>query len=86
MTSRRTIKRAVIYWDTKARDREGWAWRIEYDDGHEESGPWEDDKGDVAAMVVELCYRNGIEIRCDQVAGVDRPHSLTGWYDVEGAP
>lgn len=55
-TSIRTVRRVEIFWDDQDSTDEGWAYRVHYTDGHEESGACssgdpDDAIGDLAAAV-----------------------------------
>ena len=69
----RELIEAGIYWDSQDPNNEGWAYRLFYDDEHQESGPfdWEED-GDLAEGVVELLHQNGISILVGEVANEPR--------------
>ena len=55
-----------VYWD---RSGDGWAERITYDGGHQESGPNDlDDDDSLAEAVVNLGYAYGLDIDSGSVA------------------
>lgn len=72
MTTTREITEATIYWDRQG-DPEGWAYRLDYSDGHCESGPWEmplpdeADASDLQRAVVALADQWGLTIEADEV-------------------
>lgn len=73
-TMARALTQAEIYWDSQDRANEGWAFRLTYEDGHQESGEWEGSTPIDAAhshledAVVDLAYENGVEIERGNVA------------------
>lgn len=58
-----TLTTATIYWDTQDPTNEGWAYRVRYSDGHEESGEWDaminERDGGVADAVIDLVAQHG---------------------------
>jgi len=42
MTTDRTLNYCLVCVDSQDPSNEGWAWRVVYDDGHQESGPADD--------------------------------------------
>ena len=61
-----------MYWDTSDAANEGGAWRIRWETGDEESGPWDwpvdQQNGGIADAVVELARQHGAEIEPGDVA------------------
>ena len=74
----RELKQIEVYWDSQDPANEGWAERLTYDDGHQESGPCDeldhDDatSGELQDAVVALAWANGIEIDTAAVAADSR--------------
>jgi hypothetical protein len=70
----RKLTQVEIYWDSQDPNNEGWAERLTYDDGHQESGPCdlidtpEASRTELQEAIVALAWQNGIEIRDDEVA------------------
>ena len=74
----RTLTEATIYWDAADPQDEGWAFRVRYDDGREESGRAEDvqignlpdsaSPDQLDRAVVSLAYQHGEEIDTGEVA------------------
>lgn len=52
--SPRTLTSALAYQDTQVPGDEGWAYRLFFDDGHEESGPLDSDYNDPEGAASEL--------------------------------
>lgn len=83
MTTTRTATECKIYWDTQDPANEGWAYRVLFSDGHEESGAWEWDLprqatiGQLQDAVVTLAYEHDIAIAAGDVAGDE---SVDGGY------
>jgi hypothetical protein len=67
-----TITEATIYWDAQDPDDEGWAWRIKWNHGGEESGPWDAEcDGSITQLeeaVVSLAGQHGATIETGMVA------------------
>lgn len=79
-TATRQLVRATIYWDSQDSDNEGWAYRVQYDDGHEETGPWDGPaSAAVDAMVVTLAHQHGVTITKGDVACEDVDGGCGEW-------
>ena len=77
MKTNRTVTRVLIYWDSQDSINEGWAYRVTFSDGTEESGisgfPQQDDatREQLRDAVVAVAYEYDIEISGDDVATVE---------------
>ena len=75
MSDARILTQAMIYWDNQDKANEGWAYRVRFSDGHEESGEWGWNVSDIdreTAMqeaVVSLAYEHGVDLTDDMVQG-----------------
>ena len=69
----RELTSCRVYWDTSDPNNEGWAEKLEFNDGHEESGPChllDEDEGNDLAMkeaVVWLAWQYDVEIEAGMV-------------------
>jgi hypothetical protein len=50
----RTLDTAIAYWDDQDPTNTGWAYRLTYSDGHQESGGLDTVAGDDPAVLAEL--------------------------------
>lgn len=75
MPATRTMTEATIYWDTQDLSNEGWAYRVKFDDGHEESGEWDGEinerESGIESAVIDLAYQHKITIPDSSCVAVD---------------
>lgn len=70
MTTTRTINEVRVYWDSQDPTNEGWAYRVDYSDGHRESGSLSDyvdlpmltDSAALSDAVVEVAWQHDLQI------------------------
>lgn len=71
-TATRRATQVTIYWDSQDSSNEGWAYRIRFSDGHEESGSHDGLGMNATAAqlrdaVVSLAWEHDVEVSSDSV-------------------